>query len=239
LALDRYEGLGFPPKKLVNHIRVRVNRSISLQRSLKTGALSFLDTLTMAIAGSASAYSVTVSTAALVTAAGVAGPAALWIAALPIMGIAVAFAYLNRWRPDAGAVYAWVGRAMHPALGFLAGWALLSLSTIFNVAAALPAGQATLELFAPGRSHDVVWAAGAGAVWFLGVLAIVTFGIKVSAKAQVGDLQRSRHAGRRFLLGLVFAFGFRVVPIIFGRNAGRAFLLFRLGRIREPRGRNG
>jgi amino acid transporter len=74
---------------------------------------------------------------------------------------------------------------MHPAVGFLAGWALLCLSTIFNVAAALPAGQATLDLFAPGRSHDVVWAAGAGAVWFLSVLALITFGITASAKAQV------------------------------------------------------
>jgi amino acid transporter len=156
-----------------------------LERSLKKGALGFLETLAMAIAGSAPAYSITVTTAALVAAAGVAGPAALWIAALPIIGIAVAFAYLNRWRPDAGAAYAWVGRAMHPALGFLAGWALLTTSTIFNVAAALPAGQATLDLFAPGRSHDVVWAAGAGAVWFLGVLALITFGITVSAKAQV------------------------------------------------------
>jgi amino acid transporter len=132
-----------------------------LECSLKKAALGFLDALTMAIAGSAPAYSITATTAALVTAAGAGGPAALWIAALPIMGIAIAFAYLNRWRPDAGAAYAWVGRAMHPALGFLAGWALLSLSTIFNVAAALPAGQATLDLFAPGRSHDVVWAAGA------------------------------------------------------------------------------
>jgi amino acid transporter len=156
-----------------------------LERSLKKGALSFLDTLAMAIAGSAPAYSITVTTAALVAAAGVAGPAALWIAALPMIGITIAFAYLNRWRPDAGAAYAWVGRAMHPALGFLAGWALLSLSTIFNVAAALPAGQATLDLLAPGRSHDVVWAASAGAVWFLGVLALVTFGITASAKAQV------------------------------------------------------
>jgi amino acid transporter len=156
-----------------------------LERSLKKGALSFVDTLAMAIAGSAPAYSITVTTAALFAAVGVAGPAALWIAALPIMGITVAFAYLNRWRPDAGAAYAWVGRAVHPALGFLAGWALLSLSTIFNVAAALPAGQAALDLLAPGRSHDVAWAAGAGAVWFLGVLALVTFGITVSAKAQV------------------------------------------------------
>ena len=156
-----------------------------MERSLKKAALGFLDALAMAIAGSAPAYSITATTAALVTAAGASGPAALWIAALPIMGIAVAFAYLNRWRPDAGAAYAWVGRAMHPALGFLAGWALLSLSTIFNVAAALPAGQATLDLFAPGRSHDVVWATSAGAVWFLGVLALVTFGITASAKAQV------------------------------------------------------
>jgi amino acid transporter len=156
-----------------------------LERSLRKGALGFLDALAMAIAGSAPAYSITVTTAALVAAAGFAGPAALWIAALPIIGIAIAFAYLNRWRPDAGAAYVWVGRAMHPTLGFLAGWALLSTSTIFNVAAALPAGQATLDLFAPGLSHDVMWAAGAGAVWFLGVLALVTFGITVSARAQV------------------------------------------------------
>lgn len=156
-----------------------------MERSLRKGALGFLDALAMAVAGSAPAYSITVTTAALVAAAGFAGPAALWIAALPIIGIAIAFAYLNRWRPDAGAAYVWVGRAMHPALGFFAGWALLSTSTIFNVAAALPAGQATLDLFAPGLSHDVMWAAGAGAVWFLGVLALVTFGITVSARAQV------------------------------------------------------
>jgi amino acid transporter len=183
-----------------------------LERSLKKGALSFLDGLTMAIAGSAPAYSITVTTAALVAAAGVAGPAALWIAALPIMGITVAFAYLNRWRPDAGAAYAWVGRAMHPALGFLAGWALLSLSTIFNVAAALPAGQATLDLFAPGLSHDVVWAAGAGAVWFLGVLALITFGITASAKAQV--ILTSLETATIVLIGGLAIFNARTMPAV-------------------------
>jgi amino acid transporter len=155
------------------------------QGTLKKGALGFLDSLVMSIAGSAPAYSITISTAALFAAAGVAGPAALWISALPMIGITAAFAFLNRWRPDAGAAYVWVGRAMHPALGFLAGWALLSLSTIFNVAAALPAGQATLDILAPEHSHDVLWAASAGALWFLGVLAIVTLGITVSARAQI------------------------------------------------------
>lgn len=152
---------------------------------LKQGALSFFDTLIMAIAGSAPAYSITVSTAALIAAAGLAGPAALWISALPMLGITLAFAQLNRWQPDAGAAYVWVGRTMHPALGFLAGWALLSLSTIFNVAAALPAGQATLELLAPGLSHDVLWATAIGALWFLAVLSVVTAGIMVSTRIQI------------------------------------------------------
>ncbi|MCI0468190.1 MAG: APC family permease [Beijerinckiaceae bacterium] len=152
--------------------------------SLKKGALGFLDTLIMAIAGSAPAYSITVSTAALIAAAGASGPAALWTAALPMLGITIAFAQLNRWQPAAGAAYVWVGRAMHPALGFLAGWSLLSLSAIFNVAAALPAGQATLGLIAPHLSHDALWATGVGALWFLGVLAIVTIGITASARTQ-------------------------------------------------------
>ncbi len=152
--------------------------------SLKQGALGLLDAFTMAVAGSAPAYSITVSTAALFAAVGVAGPAALWIALIPMIGITVAFFYLNKWRSDAGAAYAWAGRAVHPALGFMAGWALLASSTIFMVAAALPAAQATLDLVAPGRLGDVVWATGIGAVWFLGVLALVTLGISAAARVQ-------------------------------------------------------
>jgi amino acid transporter len=123
-----------------------------LDRSLRQGALGLLDTVVMAVAGSAPAYSITASTAALAAAVGIAGPAALSVAFLPMIGITVAFSYLNRWRSEAGAAYAWVGRAIHPALGFLAGWALLSLSTIFNVVAALPAVEATLELVRPVAS---------------------------------------------------------------------------------------
>lgn len=182
----------------------------SLDRSLKKGALGFLDALIMAIAGSAPAYSITVSTAALIAAAGAAGPAALWVAALPMIGITIAFAQLNRWRPDAGAVYVWVGRAMHPALGFLAGWALLSLSTIFNVAAALPAGQAALDLVAPARSHDVLWATGAGAAWFLGVLALVTLGITASARAQIA--LTLLEVGALILIGGLAIWNARAVP---------------------------
>jgi amino acid transporter len=157
----------------------------SMEHSLRKGALALLDTTVMAVAGSAPAYSITASTAALVAAVGTAGPAALLITFLPMLGIAIAFSYFKLWRSDAGAAYAWVGRTIHPALGFIAGWALLSLSTIFMVAAALPAGESTLDLIAPGQLHDVLWATAIGAVWFLGVLALVTCGITATAKVQV------------------------------------------------------
>lgn len=153
--------------------------------SLKKGALGLVDAVTMAVAGSAPAYSITASTAALVAAVGMAGPGALLFAFIPMIGITIAFSYLNKWRSDAGAAYAWVGRAIHPWLGFLAGWALLCLSTIFMVAAALPAGEATLDLLAPSELHDVRWATGIGVVWFLGVLALVTVGISATARVQV------------------------------------------------------
>jgi amino acid transporter len=115
---------------------------------------------------------------------GLAGPAALWVAFIPMIGITLAFFYLNQWRSDAGAAYAWIGRAVNPALGFLAGWALLSHSTIFMVAAALPAALATLDLFAPGEIHNVAGATAIGTLWFLGVLTLVTCGITKAAKVQ-------------------------------------------------------
>lgn len=179
--------------------------------SLKKGALGFLDTAVMAVAGAAPAYSITASTAALVAAVGIAGPAALWVAFVPMIGITIAFSYLNRWRSDAGAAYAWVGRAIHPSLGFLAGWALLGLSTIFMVAAALPAGEATLDLFAPGELHDVTWATGIGVVWFLGVLALITVGITATAKVQV--LMTLLELGALLLVGVLAIWHASAAPV--------------------------
>ncbi|MCX7899511.1 MAG: APC family permease, partial [Methylocystis sp.] len=122
--------------------------------------------------------------AALVAAVGLAGPAALSLAFAPMLGVAIAFALLNHWRPEAGAVYAWVRRALSPSLGVIAGWSMLSLSSIFMVAAALPAGVATLDLIAPQLHDDVFWVVLTGAGWFLAVLALVTIGVTASAHTQ-------------------------------------------------------
>src|SRR4029450_8233936 len=95
----------------------------SSDRGLRQGALSGFDSVVMAVAGNAPAYSIAATTAVLITTVGVASPAALLYSAVPMLGIAWAFNYLGRADVNAGASYSWVGRALHPALRFLSGCA--------------------------------------------------------------------------------------------------------------------
>ena len=93
----------------------------SPERGLRQGALSGVDSVVMAVAGSAPAYSIAATTAVLIGAVGLASPAALLYCAIPMLGIAWAFNYLGRADVNAGASYSWVARALHPSLGFLSG----------------------------------------------------------------------------------------------------------------------
>lgn len=155
-----------------------------MARGLKANALSLVDTVTLAVAGSAPSYSLNASTAALVAAVGLAAPAALLFGALPMFGISFAFKYLNEWRADAGAAYVWVGRAMNPGLGFMAAWTFLVLSTVFMVTAALPVGVATLHLVAPSYETSVPAAAVTGGLWFTAVSLLTVRGVHVATSVQ-------------------------------------------------------
>jgi len=152
--------------------------------SLKKNTLSLLDTITLAVAGSAPSYSLNATTAALIAAVGLASPAALILGAIPMFGISFAFKYLNLWRPDAGAAYAWVGRSINPMLGFLAAWTFLVLSTVFMVTAALPVGVATLHLVAPQHEQSVAAAALVGGLWLSLVALLTVVGVHVAASFQ-------------------------------------------------------
>ncbi|MEU9195224.1 APC family permease [Streptomyces hundungensis] len=154
-------------------------------RGLQSDALSTFDTVVMAIAGSAPAYSLAATSSVLVGAAGLASPAALLYCALPMLGIVLAFGRLGRIDVNAGAAYSWVGRTLHPFLGFLSGWALVVAATLFMVAGSLPAGQLTLGLFNPALAHDTALATATGAGWFLLMLAVVLGGARLSARAQL------------------------------------------------------
>jgi amino acid transporter len=151
---------------------------------LKADGISAAGSIVMAVAGSAPAYSIAGTTAIIIAAAGLASPAALLWCGLPMLGIAWAFAYLGRADVNAGASYSWVGRALHPVLGFMAGWALVVSATIFMVAGALPAGSATVALFSEKAVNNTGLVTLVGAIWFLIMAAAVLFGVTVTARAQ-------------------------------------------------------
>jgi len=151
---------------------------------LKKNALSILDTITLAVAGTAPSYTLNATTAALVAAVGLYSPAALICGAIPMFGISFAFKYLNEWRADAGAAYAWVGRSINPYLGFLSAWTFLVLSTVFMLAASIPMGVTTLALIAPEHQENVAWASGIGTLWFCSVTLLTLVGVHVAASFQ-------------------------------------------------------
>lgn len=154
------------------------------EHGLRRGALSGLDSLVMAVAGSAPAYSIAASTAVLVGVVGLASPAALLYCAIPMLGIAWAFNHLGRADVNAGASYSWVARALHPALGFVSGWALVVSATIFMVAGSLPAGSLTLSLFSESLASNTALVTLVGAGWFLLMVGLVVAGVTVTARAQ-------------------------------------------------------
>ncbi|MFE0678853.1 APC family permease [Streptomyces sp. NPDC058867] len=154
-------------------------------RGLQAGALGTFDTVVMAVAGSAPAYSLAATTAVLFGAVGTAGPAALLYCAIPMLGIALAYSYLSRIDVNAGAGYSWVGRTLHPFLGFLSGWALVVSATVFMVAGSLPAGSLTLALFDERLARNTALATVVGAGWFLLMLLVVLGGARLTVRAQL------------------------------------------------------
>ncbi|MFE9429075.1 APC family permease [Kitasatospora sp. NPDC006697] len=151
---------------------------------LRANVLGRFDSMVMAVAGSAPAYSLASSTTLLIGAAGLYSPAALLWCAIPMLGIAWAFNYLGRLDVNAGASYSWVGRALHPSLGFIAGWSLVVSALIFMVAGSLPAGQYTLSLFSPNAAANTWACVGVGAAAFLTMALLVLLGARITAHAQ-------------------------------------------------------
>ena len=155
------------------------------EHKLAENVLGLFESAVMGVAGSAPAYSIAASTALLVAAVGLAGPASLLYCGIAMFGIVFAFNYLGRTESNSGATYAWVRRGLHPALGYVAGWSLLMCSSIFMVAATLPAGSSFLGLFSDKLANSKGWVTLFGTFFFLLMVAAVAFGVTITAKVQV------------------------------------------------------
>ncbi|MGA8212041.1 MAG: APC family permease [Candidatus Sulfotelmatobacter sp.] len=151
---------------------------------LKTNALSLSDAIVLGLASSAPAQTMAVALPALVGAVGYAGLLPIVCAFVPMLGIALAYQRLNRWEQSAGATYTWVSRALHPYLGFVAGWMILLYYTLGTTSTTVPAGTYTLQLIAPGMANNKLAAVAVGSLWNLTVTLLLLAGIEIVARFQ-------------------------------------------------------
>jgi len=158
---------------------------MSDKKGLAEGALGSFESAIMGIAGTAPAFSVAVTTAAIVAAVGTLSVGSILYCGLIMFGIMLAFVHLNKINPHAGATYAWVGHVFGASWGFFAGWGLLVASIFFMVSATIPAATSTLVLIAPNLVENTKWVTFTAAIWLTLVTLVVTKGIKHASYAQI------------------------------------------------------
>jgi len=151
---------------------------------LKANALSLSDAIILGLASSAPAQTMAVALPALVAAVGYAGLLPIACAFVPMLGIALAYQRLNRWEQSAGATYTWVSKALHPYLGFVAGWMILLYYTLGTTSTTVPAGTYTLQLIAPAMANNKLAAVAIGSLWNLLVTFLLLSGIEIAARFQ-------------------------------------------------------
>ncbi|MEU1515565.1 APC family permease [Streptomyces sp. NPDC005811] len=94
-------------------------------------SLGVVDGVAIAASSTAATTSIGIGMGTIATIVGLHAPALLLLAFLPVLGIATAYARLNRSEPNCGNGYTWVGKTLGPWPGFLTGWVTLVGSIVF------------------------------------------------------------------------------------------------------------
>ena len=157
------------------------------EHKLAPNVLGLFESVIMGIAGSAPAYSIAATTVTLAVTVGLFGPGELFYSGIAMFGVVVAFHYMGKHRQNAGATYVWVRNALHPILGYLAGWSLVTASIIFGLISTVPASTGLLSLFTNNDKiiSNVHWTTLVGGIIFILMVGIIAYGIKFTAKAQI------------------------------------------------------
>ncbi|WP_067814543.1 APC family permease [Actinomadura kijaniata] len=161
-------------------------------------SLGVVDGVVIAASNTAATTTIGVGLGLLAAYVGRQTPVLLVLAFLPILGIAGAYARLNRSEPNCGNGYAWVGRTLGPWLGLLAGWIPLAGSVIFLAYTTSLTGSVLMQTAGKlGVTSPLGWdldpnSTGQSTAIGLVVLAAVTWtavtGITKAARFQAGLL---------------------------------------------------
>ena len=163
--------------------------STSPAARLEPDAIGVAQDTVIGMASSAPAATVGLSLVLLVTATAYGSGPILLLTAIPMLIIANAYRRCNMWNANCGATFEWVGRAISPYLGFLAGWLMVAAYIIGTVAEILLLGPSVVALFHSSATNSSAsqWtsiAIGTGVGVVMLIIAIV--GIRITARVQVG-----------------------------------------------------
>ena len=154
-------------------------------KGLKTGAISFISNIVIAVASTAPGYSLAATLGFIVAVPGVglASPAIILLAFIPMGCIAAAYNYFNRADPDCGTTFSWVTRAMGPNIGWMSGWAVLVADILVMPSLSAIAGVYSCQLVGVDNPSTLTVTI-IGVIWIIVMTGICYIGIELSARTQ-------------------------------------------------------
>jgi amino acid transporter len=115
-----------------------------------------VDGAIIAMSNTAPTLSIGIGMGAIAAIVGGAIPAVVLLAFLPILGIASAYAQLNRVERNLGAGFVWVRRTLGPWLGFQSGWVTVVGTTIYLAYGSQVCGAMLLAFANEAHWHSVL-----------------------------------------------------------------------------------
>jgi amino acid transporter len=104
-------------------------------KGLKKGSVSKSAAITIGLAATAPAYSLTGALGYGASESGYQLPIVFLLSVIPMFFVALSYKHLTTSAPDSGTVFTWGTKAIGPRTGWLGGWALLLASVLAGVAA--------------------------------------------------------------------------------------------------------
>ena len=154
-------------------------------KGLKSGAIGVVSNTVISVASVGPAYCVAATLGLIAAIVGVASPAIIWVAFIPMLFTASAYFYLNRSDPDCGATFSWVKRAMGPWAGWMGGWGVVIADIVVMPSLAYVTAQYTYKLFGMNGAANSTWDILALGCVFIVIMTLVSWwGIELSARTQ-------------------------------------------------------
>ncbi len=153
-------------------------------KGLKQGSVSLIGAVSIGLAATAPAYSLTGALGHGAAEAGYQLPVVFIIAVVPMYFVALAYKHLTDAAPDAGTVFTWGSKAIMPHIGWIGGYALLLSSVLAGVGAAgITVNAVTVAL---GLQDSSTWVqVGIAALFILTTTWLVARGAEESSRTTV------------------------------------------------------